>query len=397
MVEAEGNYNLSSFCGKYDSFHVSALQANEELKCDNNSNTSKSSEKINQQALSRNDSSTSGIASKSSDEYSVGCTIYWEKEKEDYSKLILSFILWLSCYMIMGIFGGSLAFMHFPRSDSYYAEPLPDFGYDAIPYFCPLFQIDGFMKMNVQDLVLTVLYWFILFGCLYRYLRINCNDTLEDVQEQTEKAFNFDLFSKTDDCEKVVEGPKKLITGMEVDLLTNKESGIEIQRRIIPSKSVQAHPKRILQQLFHLNSLLFITRCSLVSLTGLPQPNPRCVDVQHDEVNYPQAFAFVMLRGFPPHACGDLIYSGHVGCILICMIVLMRHNFLTPKQNIVFALTWVLALIGILSTIACRSHYTVDVILAFYFAFGLQDFYFSRSEGRVAGGSLGSFIRWMEN
>lgn len=48
-------------------------------------------------------------------------------------KVIFSFICWYGCYMIMGVFGGSVAYMHFERSDSTNPDPLPDFGYEVIP------------------------------------------------------------------------------------------------------------------------------------------------------------------------------------------------------------------------------------------------------------------------
>ena len=33
----------------------------------------------------------------------------------------------------MGVFGGSVAYLHFERSDKSVPDPLPDFGYDVIP------------------------------------------------------------------------------------------------------------------------------------------------------------------------------------------------------------------------------------------------------------------------
>ena len=144
-----------------------------------------------------------------------------------------------------------------------------------------------------------------------------------------------------------------------------------------------------------MNSLLFITRTTTVCLTGLPQPNPRCVRIQHMEMTYRKAFKFVMGRGFPPHSCGDLIYSGHVGCILICLIVLTKHKYL--ESYIVKFMAWAWASVGILSTVSCRSHYTVDVVLAIYFSFGIQDFYYARSCCLVHGGFLGDWIRFLES
>jgi hypothetical protein len=111
----------------------------------------------------------------------------------------------------------------------------------------------------------------------------------------------------------------------------------------------------ILQHLLHLNSLVFITRTT--------------------------------------HACGDLIYSGHVGCTLICMAVLHRHGYLKSKSAAF--LVWVLAVIGFYFTISCRSHYSVDVVLAFYFGYFLPEWYFNRSDGRVKG-RISKWIRRLE-
>ena len=48
-------------------------------------------------------------------------------------KLVISVSVWFMSYMIMGILGGSVAYMHFQRSDRDVPDPLPDFGYDLIP------------------------------------------------------------------------------------------------------------------------------------------------------------------------------------------------------------------------------------------------------------------------
>lgn len=48
-------------------------------------------------------------------------------------KVVISGVLWFACYMFMGLFGGTVAYLHFQRKDGDVPEPLPDFGYDAIP------------------------------------------------------------------------------------------------------------------------------------------------------------------------------------------------------------------------------------------------------------------------
>lgn len=48
-------------------------------------------------------------------------------------KVVISAALWFICYMIMGLLGGTVAYMHFQRKAGSVPDPLPDFGYDAIP------------------------------------------------------------------------------------------------------------------------------------------------------------------------------------------------------------------------------------------------------------------------
>jgi len=250
-------------------------------------------------------------------------------------KVAVSFALWFISYMIMGVFGGSVAYLHFERSDRNVPDPLPDYGYDIIPYYCPV--IPHVPHGNVQSIVLFILYALILSGAILRW--------------------------------KPQYHPK---------------SGIVIWG---------GDGRLILQHLCHLNCLVFLTRTSTVGLTGLPQPNPKCVEQQHFPVTFENALKFVMGRGFPPHACGDLVYSGHVGCTLICMAVLHRHGYL--KTWLVASLVWAIATIGIYSTISCRSHYSVDVMLAFYFGYFLPEWYFNRCDGRVRG-RVSKLIRRLE-
>jgi hypothetical protein len=75
------------------------------------------------------------------------------------------------------------------------------------------------------------------------------------------------------------------------------------------------------------------------------------------------------------------------------MAVLHRHGYL--KRKSAAFLVWVLAVIGFYFTISCRSHYSVDVVLAFYFGYFLPEWYFNRSDGRVKG-RISKWIRRLE-
>ena len=75
------------------------------------------------------------------------------------------------------------------------------------------------------------------------------------------------------------------------------------------------------------------------------------------------------------------------------MAVLHRHGFL--RNKLVAGIMWTVAAIGIYFTISCRSHYSVDVVLAFYFGYFLPEWYFNRCDGRVRG-RISRLIRKME-
>ena len=154
----------------------------------------------------------------------------------------------------------------------------------------------------------------------------------------------------------------------------------------------------IFQRLLHISSLVFLTRTTTVGITNLPQPNPRCIAAQQQQFSksYLDAIKFVMGRGFPPHACGDLIYSGHVACTLVCFIIMHRHNFFYGRYMLLdITFQWSMMCLGIYSVIACRSHYTVDVVLAFYFSFFISGWYHLRTDGILLG-KASRFIAWLE-
>jgi hypothetical protein len=174
---------------------------------------------------------------------------------------------------------------------------------------------------------------------------------------------------------------------------------------------------------------MFISRTTTVSVTSLPQPNytQKCITAQTFEITYWQAVEVVMMKQFPPRACGDLIYSGHCCCALIAVSIFRRHGcfpviptFLLPpssssssssssknnsspqfNSNLLLhipflTLIYVLTFLSITSIFLCRSHYTVDVILGTYFAFFLTDFYYHRASGEIRGSWVTVFLRWIE-
>ena len=287
-------------------------------------------------------------------------------------KVIFSGICWWTCYMIMGVFGGSVAYLHFERSDRDIPDPLPDFGYDVIPV----------SRMHIFFILM------INFLCNVWYQRLT-DESLWLCTHHFQQYF----------CPAIPHVPHGNVQSIVLFILYAL-----ILAGVVLRWKPKYHPKTgeviwggdgrlILQHLFHLNCLVFLSRTTTVGLTGLPQPNPKCVEQQHLPVSFGNAMSFVMGRGLVPHACGDLIYSGHVGCTLMCMAVLTRHGFLRHKAAAIA--TWLVAAIGIYFTISCRSHYSVDVMLAFYFGYFLPEWYFNRSDKRVSG-TISKLIRRLE-
>ena len=161
--------------------------------------------------------------------------------------------------------------------------------------------------------------------------------------------------------------------------------------------SFTGHPKGrlIMQRFFLINSLMFITRTTVVGVTSLPNPNyhPDCIAAAKEEISYMGALAKVCGNGFPPHACGDLIYSGHTACTFMSMFIF--HKMKLFNHWTVAAFMWFWAIAALISIFGCRSHYTVDVVLGLYFAYFLSTWYFQRAE-RVVVDWASKYIWWLE-
>jgi len=162
---------------------------------------------------------------------------------------------------------------------------------------------------------------------------------------------------------------------------------------------VPYHPRglTVLHHFLLLNSLMFLTRTTTVSVTNLPQPNftPKCLRAQNDTATLRESFSVVMLSGFPPKACGDLIYSGHAACAILSMLIFERHGCFFGSGAI-RAAGWALVVAAVASIFMCRSHYTVDVVLGVYFSYFLSEWFWARVTGGMAEGSgFGRWVRWL--
>ena len=239
----------------------------------------------------------------------------------------------------MAILGGSIALWRFPRRSenvSHADYVLPDIGLEIVPEFCPKWN-----GQNIQSWVLILFYTYLFFRGLF-------------------------------------------------------------------------HPegRTVWSRFFICNSLMFITRTTVVGVTSLPNPNvaENCLKVETVDMTFPEALKAVAWAGlsaffygsdeegegtidsddmpliggfrFPPGACGDLVFSGHTACTVMSLyLFLLTPNFMPHITVKLVMLASCFAAIG--SIFACRSHYTVDVVLGLYFAYGLTNFYILRVQGHI--------------
>jgi len=152
------------------------------------------------------------------------------------------------------------------------------------------------------------------------------------------------------------------------------------------------------QRVFYMSAMGFLCRGVLVGLTGLNQPNEieRCLAIQDQVWTYKQSLDFVFST-FPHKACGDLIYSGHT-CLLVMWALHMEwQNGIVMRRWYLRLWVWLQLSFGISRLVICRSHYTIDVVLAAIFGFFITEFYYVRALNLYQGNSMfGRLIQRLE-
>lgn len=133
------------------------------------------------------------------------------------------------------------------------------------------------------------------------------------------------------------------------------------------------HRSIILRRVFFLIGLLYLFRAITMLVTILPSPdeNIQCAKkaAQHNFTLYLHRFIYILPSGglsITGHAvlCGDYIYSGHTFILVLCYLVTKQY---APDRLLFLAfIIWFLSFSGIIMLLISRSHYTIDVVLAYY-------------------------------
>ena len=153
----------------------------------------------------------------------------------------------------------------------------------------------------------------------------------------------------------------------------------------------------VFQRVMHVSGLLFLVRATVVGLTGLPNPNDRCLELQNVKMTYVEAVKWLMSK-FPHRSCGDLIFSGHTALISSWLFCFERHYGFFKSNKLVKMFVWFYCIYAIILLIVCRAHYTVDVVLGFWMSFYVCEFYHCRAYNLYKGDTrIGRLIRRVED
>ena len=134
----------------------------------------------------------------------------------------------------------------------------------------------------------------------------------------------------------------------------------------------------LFQRVLHVSAMVFVIRSTVVGMTGLPNPNDRCIELQTQKMTYLQAVTWLMSQ-FPPRSCGDLIFSGHTALLTSWLLCFEKHNGFFRNNRLLRYTVWLFCAYSILMLVVCRAHYSVDVVLGLWMAFFIVEFYHSRA------------------
>eukprot|EP01083_Nonionella_stella_P287858 979935_1 len=100
-------------------------------------------------------------------------------------------------------------------------------------------------------------------------------------------------------------------------------------------------------------------RCISFLSTILPSPAIHC---QPGNDHPPTSALQILFRTDAFTGCGDLIFSSHTLLVITMALTFQRYN----KLSVVKVVAWAVAVFLSFFAIASRSHYTVDVVIAWY-------------------------------
>ena len=146
------------------------------------------------------------------------------------------------------------------------------------------------------------------------------------------------------------------------------------------------HRQAVIRRFFSMYGTLQFMRTCTVCLTSLPDAFPRCREITpigdlsnggstwgamwNDTATVQEIFIHAGLILIPVHpiTCGDMIFSGHANTALLFALTWHTYYKFVPQAvNLTKTFVWMVSFFVAGLLCATRVHYTLDVVLSFYF------------------------------
>ncbi len=141
--------------------------------------------------------------------------------------------------------------------------------------------------------------------------------------------------------------------------------------------------------LYIAGTIMILRTLTMIS-TSYPNPNPQCYDNSINDISYSDAI-LQTISAFPTKSCGNLMFSGHT--MFLTLLFWFETHFLYTHWFCKIVSLFK-TLLGIYFIIACRSHYTADVVVSILITSGVFKLFFGekRSEYSQFKKSVGDII-----
>ncbi len=127
----------------------------------------------------------------------------------------------------------------------------------------------------------------------------------------------------------------------------------------------------IIMRFMLVESALLFLRSISITLTALTNPDPRCANCQYGCPSSLFHAITMTLSRFPFWSCGDLVFSGHTVEFTLAACIWSSYC----KSRFLRFSAVCTAMLGVVSLIGCRYHYTIDIFVAFVLSYLLWSAY----------------------
>ncbi|KNE66798.1 hypothetical protein AMAG_11289 [Allomyces macrogynus ATCC 38327] len=117
------------------------------------------------------------------------------------------------------------------------------------------------------------------------------------------------------------------------------------------------HRLGLIRRFLYVHGTLLLFRSLTIISTTLPDPQKKCAE------KLPVEDIFAPVNPLMPVTCGDMMFSGHTVMLTILAMIWTDYG---PQIAWVRRGIWTIAALGMLSLLAMRYHYTIDIMIALY-------------------------------